>query len=213
MLHVGAAVGTQIVIVPPLFEEANRLRKTLVDVMRGLAQRGFGAALPDLPATGESIAAYSATTFEDWQAALAAVVATVRPDGGRVFLASFRGGALIDHAVAVDGRWRLAEETGARLLRDLSRMVLARSFRIKGDDPLDESGYLLPAPFKLALEAAIPQEVAGLRTVRLINDPAEAHARIAGASIWRRIEPTEDAVLLQATIDDIAGWAKTCAPS
>src|SRR3546814_16734741 len=44
-----------IVIVPPLFEEANRTRRTLVLAMRALAADGFAAVLPDLPGPNESL--------------------------------------------------------------------------------------------------------------------------------------------------------------
>ena len=39
-----------ILFVPPLFEEANRTRRTLVLAMRALAADGFATLLPDLPA-------------------------------------------------------------------------------------------------------------------------------------------------------------------
>ena len=213
MLQMGAEAPIQVILIPPLFDEANRLRKTLVDVMRGLAALGFGVMLPDLPATGESITDFQPTTFDDWQVALAALVAVRKERGQTVLLAAFRGGALIDHAPEVTARWRLAEETGQRLLRDLSRMVLARSFRTKGDDPLDESGYVFPPAFKAALENATPQPASMLRSVRLTHDPKEADARIEGSPLWRRAEPGEDPLFTHAVIIDISEWAATCVAS
>src|SRR3546814_11084271 len=50
---VGTSSAT-ILIVPPLFEEANRTRRTLVLAMRALAAEGFAALLPDLPGQNES---------------------------------------------------------------------------------------------------------------------------------------------------------------
>ena len=44
-----------VVNVPPLFEEANRTRRTLVLAMRALAADGFAAVLPDLPGQNESL--------------------------------------------------------------------------------------------------------------------------------------------------------------
>ncbi len=213
MLRVGSGSPIQIIFIPPLFEEANRMRRTLVDVMRGLGALGFGATLPDLPATGESAMAYRSTSLDDWQSALIALAASVSRPEGILLTAAFRGGVLLDHGLSVAGRWRLTEERGERLLRDLSRMVLSRSFRIKGDDPFDESGYALPDDFKRALDAAVPQPAANTRAVRLANDPKDADARIAGSPLWRRSEPGEDAELTQAIVDDIAEWARSCAAS
>jgi hypothetical protein len=209
----GAEASVQVILIPPLFDESNRLRRTLVDVMRGLAAKGFGVALPDFPATGESLTDFQPTTFDDWQIALGALVSGREERGQTVLLAAFRGGALIDHAAEVTARWRLAEETGQRLLRDLSRMILARSFRAKGDDPLDESGYIFPPAFKAALENAAPQPASKLRSVRLMHDPKEADARIEGSPLWRRAEPSEDPLLTKAIITDIAEWAASCAAS
>ncbi len=211
LLMTGANAPVQLILIPPLFEEANRLRKTLVAVMRGLAAQGLGVTLPDLPATNESVAAYGAATLDDWQAALVALVQERRALGQTVLSAAFRGGALIDHAADIDGRWRLAPETGARLLRDLSRRALGRSRQMHGGDALDESGYVFPPALKAALEAAIPQPANALRLVRLAQDAGAADARIAGAPLWRRTEPGEDPALSQAIITDIAEWAHTCA--
>jgi pimeloyl-ACP methyl ester carboxylesterase len=213
MLRVAADAAIQIILIPPLFEEANRLRKTLVDVLRGLEARGFGVTLPDLPAMGESLIAYSESTVQDWGAALAALAEERRRKGQKVIMAAFRGGALIDSAAPSDGIWRLSQETGERLLRDISRMIMARANYAKGDNPYDEAGYALPLGLIDALEQAVPQPAMKLRSVRLTNDSAEADARIAGSPLWRRSEPEEDIELTAAIVADLAEWATLCAKS
>src|SRR3546814_6195196 len=72
----GGAPRATIVIVLPLFEEANRTRRTLVLAMRALAADGFAAVLPDLPGQNESLAPLADVDLERWQDALAEVVAT-----------------------------------------------------------------------------------------------------------------------------------------
>jgi len=211
MLWSGPSATMQIIMLQPLFEEANRMRKTLVDVQRGLYANGFGVALPDLPGTGESLAPLTDQTFDDWQRALKSLVVARRDAGQTVILASFRGATLIDSSVDCDGVWRLAQETGARLLRDISRTVLARNAALQGDAVYDRAGYALPLGFVAALEIALPQPVQNLRSVRLLQDPNEADARIAGAPLWRRSEPDEDPVMTQAIIDDISAWTTQCA--
>ena len=83
-----------IVFVPPLFEEANRTRRTLVLAMRALVADGFAALLPDLPGQNESLVALANVDLDQWQDALAAVTAAI---DGPAIVASVRGGALIDH--------------------------------------------------------------------------------------------------------------------
>ena len=55
-LSFGAGDARQILIVPPLFDEMNRLRRVLVSAMRDLAGRGVGSVLIDLPGCNESLA-------------------------------------------------------------------------------------------------------------------------------------------------------------
>src|SRR3546814_4854209 len=54
-LSPAGAPRTTVLFVPPLFEEANRTRRTLVLAMRALAAQGFAALLPDLPGQNESL--------------------------------------------------------------------------------------------------------------------------------------------------------------
>ena len=60
-----------ILIVPPLFEEANRTRRTLVLTMRALAAQGFAAILPDLPGQNESLLPLVDVDLNRWQDAVA----------------------------------------------------------------------------------------------------------------------------------------------
>ena len=66
-----------ILIVPPLFDEANRLRRTLVLAMRALAAEGLAAVMPDLPGQNESLVALEAVDLERWQDAFAEVAASI----------------------------------------------------------------------------------------------------------------------------------------
>lgn len=213
MLSVGEDAATQIILLSPLFEEANRMRKTLVDILHGLGALGFGVVLPDMPGMGESVKPIVDSMFQDWQAAVRAVVDGRRARAQAVLIASFRGGALLDAAAPTDGVWRLAEETGARLLRDLSRSILARGQRNRAGNDFDLAGYALPPLFVDDLEKALPQPLTKSRSVRLHQDTNEADARIQGAPLWRRAEPGEDDVLTQAIVNDIADWARVCAQS
>src|SRR3546814_5274954 len=118
----GGAPRATIVIVLPMFEEANPTRRTLVLAMRALAADGYAAVLPDLPGQNESLAPLADVDLERWQEALAEVVATI---DGPAIVASVRGGALIDHRAKAAAWWRLAPAGGASLLRTLLRARVA----------------------------------------------------------------------------------------
>src|SRR3546814_20804268 len=93
-----------VLIVPPLFEEANRTRRTLVLAMRALAAEGLSALLPDLPGQNERPIPLVEADLTRWRVALARVVAGI---GGPVVVASLRGGALIDPDPLDAGWWAL----------------------------------------------------------------------------------------------------------
>lgn len=211
MLWSGPDARVQIILIQPLFEEANRLRKTLLDVKRGLHALGYGVTLPDFPGTGESMTALHDNTLSDWRAALMSLVAHRKSAQQLVILASFRGGALIDTCVESDGVWRMAPDTGARFLRDMSRTVRFRHQGLTNDEIYDRAGYVLPGGFLTELEASVPDQARKLRVARLTQDPNDADVRIPGAPLWRRSEPGEDPALTQAIIDDISFWATQCA--
>ncbi len=198
-LRYGINYPLQIIIIEPLFEEKNRCRRLLSSVMRGLANNGIGSVLPDLPGTGESLLDISAVSFDDWQDALKAVVDAIKPE----VVASLRGGALLDGAVAAKGCWRFAPETGARIARDLRRTRLSGSALY--------AGHAISDSFLNALESAIPCPLVPLRTLRLESDAGDADTRVAGTPLWRRAEPGDDPELAAKLVADLTDWVKQCA--
>jgi len=198
MLGFGPASGPQLLILQPLFEEMNRSRALIAALCRGLADRGIGCWLPDLPGTGESPRALDTLTWSDWREAVPMVVAaTGVPVLGSVAL---RGGALLD-GVVVGRHWRLAPTSGRSLLSDLRRSALA-----SGSDPATPAGYTLSPGLAGPLAAA--DAAPDARTVRLVSDDRPANLRVEGIPVWRRPEPQADAALAELLADDIAAWAK-----
>lgn len=202
-----------VLIVPPLFDEANRLRRTLVLAMRALAADGFATVLPDLPGQNESLVALADVDLECWQHALAAAAARIdRP----VIVASVRGGALIDHCVDAAAWWRLAPVGGASLLRTMMRARVAADREAGIESSLDNlQETAKAAPLLLAGNALSPAMVAQLgraeahpvEPLRNIGLGAEG---IAGTPLWLRAEPGEDAAMAAAIAADIAAWSQTC---
>lgn len=210
-----AAPRATILIVPPLFEEANRTRRTLVLAMRALAAQGFASVLPDLPGQNESLIPLDTVDLAGWQRALADVADAI---DGPVIIASLRGGALIDHIAKAGAWWRLAPVGGASLLRTLMRARVAadREAGITASleslqdmaktEPLALAGNRLSPAMVAQLGGAEVQPAAPLRTVAL----GHADDAIAGTPLWLRAEPGEDRAMADAIAADVAAWSKTC---
>jgi hypothetical protein len=204
-----------ILFVPPLFDEANRTRRTLVLAMRALAADGFATLLPDLPGQNESLVPLEQVDLGIWQNALADAAGTI---DGPLIIASLRGGALIDHHPKAAAWWRLAPVSGASLLRTLMRARVAADREagvtsslesLQADAataPLLLAGNRLSPAMIAQLGAAEVQPVTPVRTVTLGNG-ADA---IPGTPLWLRAEPGEDAAMATAIATDIAAWSHTC---
>lgn len=212
--------GPAVLLVPPLFEELNRCRALLAWVMRGLADRGLRAVLPDLPGTGESPRELEDVAWEDWSGAIAAVAADLATGGKPPLLASVRGGALIDGEAEAIGRWRFAPATGASLTRDLIRArqaILPEKARAEQIDAeartsiTEFAGYLIPPALYSSLRDATFSDRPLTRIVRLESDPADADLKLAGKPLWRQSEPGNDRALAARLASDIADWHQQCA--
>ena len=206
VLRLGPLDGPMVLILPPLFEEANRTRFFLVEVMRGLAGHGIVSLLPDLPGTNDSLVPTIDARLADWRDAVAALpvpIATV----------ALRGGALLDDAARTDRHWRLAPEGGGRLLRDMIRATAITS-RLKAAEieasartnPTTLAGSDLHPELFVALHSAAPVVGGAVRTARLDDDAAEADVRIMGTPLWRRAEPDHDPLMAEAMVADLTSW-------
>ncbi|GAC1571618.1 MAG: hypothetical protein NVS3B27_17510 [Novosphingobium sp.] len=177
-----------LLIVPALFEEANRTRRMLVDTMRALHAYGPDVILADLPGCNESLADFSAQTLESWRGAMA--------DGasrfGATHVLAVRGGALV--APTNLPGWALEPVKGAGLLRQLLRARVIGSRDAGREEKFEDllaqgrseglelAGYRFGAKLIAGLETAHP--AAHLAPITL--------AEIGGAALWLRSEPGED---------------------
>lgn len=212
--------GPTILLVPPLFEELNRCRALLAGVMRGLAAASLRAVLPDLPGAGESPRSLDAVRWDDWTGAMGMLSFDIKARVQMPFVASFRGGCLIDDQVEASGRWRFAPVAGAALARDLIRARQAslpgkaRAEAIEAEvrtSAVEFAGYEIPPEiFGPMCDAAIP-DTDGARVVRLASDPAAADLKLDGKPLWRQAEPGNDLALSAALASDIAEWVRKCA--
>ena len=209
ILRFGPDDGPVVVLALPLFEEANRTRTFAVALLRALADRGIAGALPDLPATGESIVATRALSLLDLRSAYEAAVEHVWA-GRRAYGVAVRSGCLLDTLPLIAGRWHFAPTTGGDVVRELARIGSLDG----ADDPVEIAGNLIARDFLAELAGAVATAVDDdprLRVVRLASDPRPADRRIDAVPLWRRSEPGDDPALVRLLAADIAEWIASCA--
>jgi hypothetical protein len=180
-------------IVPPFFDELNKMRRLLAEIMRRLDAAGVDAMLPDLPGTNESRAALHEQTREGWRQAIAQAATQFRA----THVLAVRAGAVL--APNLPG-WAYAPLAPEKQLRTLlrSRVLNAREAGREEDgdllramareDGIVLAGYDIGAPMFNALHAAEPAP--HLATI--------AHGTIGGTAPWLRAEPGYDAAQADA---------------
>ena len=222
-LKTGPDNAPALLILPPLYDEANRVRHLMVETARALADRGVSSLIPDLPGCNESLAPLDGASISLWKAALISCASQLGPVS---HIAALRGGCLLDDALDdtlddVPGalpRWRLAPVKGAQLLRTMLRTRIAfdreagvtsssaalmEDARCKG---IELAGNPLSATMVRELDCAVPAGADALRLVRFAGDPLECDGRIPGAPLWLRAEPAHDPAMARAMAGDIAAW-------
>lgn len=192
----------RLLIVPALFDEANKLRRLTISVMRALDAVGIDSALPDLPGCNESRAAQRDQSLARWRDAIA--------DTARQFAAThvltLRAGALL--APADLRGWRYSPLGGEKLLAGMMRaqiIATREAGRSEGrDDMLERArreGITLGG-WELG-----PEMIRELETQALASAPLQSEieqAQIGGAGLWLRAEPGESLEQAKALADMIA---------
>lgn len=180
----------RLLIVPALFDEANRLRRLTVEVMRRLDSAGIDCFLPDLPGCNESLQPLEAQTPESWIAAMEDAAALF----GATHVLGLRGGAML-----TPGRlptWHYAPVGGASILRQMlrARIVASREAGLaetqeglletglKGGITL--SGHRLGAEFLRQFQSLKPFAAPVLHEI--------GQDMPGGSGLWLRAEPDEN---------------------
>jgi hypothetical protein len=180
----------RLLIIPALFDEANRLRRLSVEVMRRLDAAGIDAFLIDLPGCNESLAPLEKQTVEGWREAVGSAAAHFGP----THLLSLRGGALLLPATLPG--WRYAPVNGANLLRQMlrARIVASREAGFsETQEALLETG--LVQGLNLAGHRLGPEMVRQLQSAKppLATQQADiGQDMVGGGGLWLRAEPSED---------------------
>ena len=178
----------RLLVLPAWFDEANKLRRQTVEVMRRLDLSGIDSFLPDLPGSNESEAPLADQTLDGLRAASAAAASHFRA----THVLAIRAGGM----VAPPGLpgWSYASLAGRQALRSMvrARTIAAKEAgRIERTEDLQElarrdgielAGWSIGAAMFCALEAA---ESGG--------ELAEIdQATVGGTPLWLRAEPDEN---------------------
>jgi hypothetical protein len=202
--------AVRVLVCPAWFDEANKLRRFTLEVMRRLDSAGIDSLLPDLPGCNESLAPLPEQTLGRWRSSMIAAAERLRA----THVLAIRAGAL----VAPQGLpgWHYAAQSGPKLLRG---MIRARSIAAREAGIAETSGELTaqgrtsglvlngwpigPALFS-ALESAEPTLGPGQSDI--------AQSMIGGPGLWLRAEPGEDAGQAERLAALIAENAGNSAP-
>jgi hypothetical protein len=178
----------RLLIVPALFDEANRMRRFTVEVMRRLDGAGIDSMLPDLPGCNESLQPLEAQTPASWRAAMTSAAAHF----GATHVLGIRGGVLLTPAGLP--AWHYAPAKAASILRQLirSRIIAAREAGInETHEGLLEIGLATGIELSgFRLGAAFLREFQTLTATASASEIA--HETIGGGGLWLRAEPDED---------------------
>ncbi len=181
----------RLLIVPALFEEANRLRRLTVEVMRRLDGAGIDCFLADLPGTNESLQPLEVQSCEDWRDAMGAAARHF----GATHSLGMRGGCLFTPANAPS--WHYAPVKGAMQLRQMVRARIIASREAgreeKSDDlmelalreGLELSGYRLGAEFLSEFQSRVAASGPDIHVA--------GQDMVGGSGLWLRAEPGDSA--------------------
>ena len=180
----------RLLIVPALFDEANRMRRFTVEVMQRLDNAGVDSFLPDLPGCNESLQPLEIQTPESWRDAVAASAVHFRAS----HVLGIRGGSLLLHATLPG--WRYAPVNGSNMLRQLlrARILASRETGVAetqeallaeaSERGLDLAGYRFSPEFIRAFQSMTPTISASLSEI--------GQDMLGGSGLWLRAEPGED---------------------
>ncbi|MEP0391995.1 MAG: hypothetical protein ABJ205_14695 [Erythrobacter sp.] len=192
----------RVLILPALFDEANKLRRFTLQMMRAADELGVDTFLPDLPGCNESLVPLETQTLTSWRD----IAASAAEAFGATHVLSIRGGALIAPDTLTG--WQYAPLTGAKLLRGMLRaqtiasreagreMTSAQLMEEARQSGLQLAGWNLGPQMVREIEVALP----GANDNHMLIEQKD----LGGAGLWLRAEPDEDQRLSEALAEIVA---------
>lgn len=180
----------RLLIVPALFDEANRMRRFTVEVIRRLDGAGIDCFLPDLPGTNESLQHLVHQSADDWQDAMT----SASRHFGATHVLGIRGGCLFTPA-GLPG-WHYAAVKGTNLLRQMIRARILAAREAGREEQRDAlMAMALTDGIELAGYSMGSELVAGLQGLQPGNGSEILDIEqemIGGSGLWLRAEPDEN---------------------
>jgi hypothetical protein len=193
----------RILIVPALFDEANKLRRFTIQTMRALDDAGIDSFLPDLPGCNESLVPLPTQTLTLWRSAVEEAARHVEA----THVLAIRGGANL--APTELPGWLSAPQTGPKVLRSMlrARIIAAREeglhetsdelVRTGREEGLLLAGWQLGSEMVRELESAELADRGNLETID--------QKQLPGAGLWLRAEPGDAPAQSRALAAILAG--------
>lgn len=213
-LLAGKPSRPKILIVPPLFDEMNRMRRMLIDVMRSLANWEISTCLMDLPGTNESMLPRDQASLSLWQESVQSCADHMETN----HIASFRGGILAVDLLPAADHWQFSPIKGRTLLRTMMRTRIASDKEsgvitkvseleeLAKTKPVELAGNQINPTLFSELQSAHPPELQNQRVARLLTDSKPCDIGLEGSALWLRAEPDADISLSKAIAKDLADW-------
>ncbi|GAA4643656.1 hypothetical protein GCM10023115_16160 [Pontixanthobacter gangjinensis] len=183
----------RLLILPALFDEANKLRRLTVEIMRRLDLSGIDSILPDLPGCNESPAALREQNLVSWKEATKACAKYF----GATHVLTMRSGALFaPHDIP---GWRYAPAGGQKLIRSMLRARTIASREAGQDETIGglelrakEAGITL-AGWELGADMFAALSVAPTPATPTSAGYFDINQEmVGGGGLWLRAEPDED---------------------
>lgn len=177
----------RLLVLPAWFDEANKMRRQTVEVMRRLALSGIASVLPDLPGCNESTAPFAGQTLEAWRSAAETAATHFRA----THVLTVRAGVLLAPP-GLPG-WAYAPTGGRQVLR---AMLRARTIAAKEGGRIERTEDLQDAGRNDGIELAGwrfgAEMFRALENTDASSELVEVEqATVGGAGLWLRAEPGE----------------------
>mgnify|MGYP005988795663 CR=1 FL=1 len=180
----------RVLLIPPLFDEHNKFRRQMVEIMRRLDHSGIDSALPDCPGWNESCAPLAEQSLTHWRSAIMAAASHF----GSTHLLSFRAGALL--APPLLPGWLYAPTGGKQVLRGMLRARTLAAREAGMDEKTAELQEIARSKGIALAGWQVGAELFGELEQAEVTDN-ERHTviqqgTVGGAGLWLRAEPDED---------------------
>ncbi len=179
-----------VLLIPPLFDEHNKFRRQMIEIMRRLSLSHIDCVLPDCPGWNESLQPLAEQQLSGWQDAMEAAARHF----GATRILTFRSGALL--APSTLPGWRYAPVGGKQVLRGMLRARAIASREAGREEKIAElremgcgegielAGWHLNTNMFRELEAATIAESDIQITIN--------QELVGGSGLWLRVEPDDD---------------------